>query len=127
GDRRLVLREHLEDLLGLVLAHARTQPDLIGRIDRHQDGQITVDHPKDQVLPLLSEELLNANFFDDGGTVFRMHDRVAFSERHEPSLGSGIARLTSREGNTRSPSTATRNRRSGGTSGTPNGPDALRR
>src|SRR5438094_4647224 len=126
GDRGLVLREHLEDLLGLVLADAGTQPDLVGGIYGNEDGQIAVDHPKDQVLPLLSEELLDAYFFDDCGTVFRMHDRVAFSERHEPSLGSGIAGLTSQEGNTRSPSTATRNRRSGCTSGVPDGRDALR-
>src|SRR4029078_4120224 len=78
GHRAFVLGQDLQDLLGLVLADARPQADLIGRVGRHEDGQVAVDDPQHQEVKLLAEEFLLAHFFDYCGPVFGVHDGVAF-------------------------------------------------
>ena len=63
GHGTLVLGEHLEDLLGLVLAHTGPEADLVGRIGRDKHGKVAVDDAQYQVLALLAEEFLLAYFF----------------------------------------------------------------
>src|SRR4051794_29950575 len=85
-NRGLVLGKDLKDLARLVLADAGPESDLVGGVGRHQDGQVAVHDPQNQVLPLLSEEFLLPYFFYHRGSVFRMHNGVTFTERHGPSL-----------------------------------------
>ena len=65
-------------------ADDRSQADLLGAVDRDHQGEVAVGDPELEVLALLPEELPYAQLFDDCCSVFRMHNRVAFSEHRTP-------------------------------------------
>src|SRR5262249_53308900 len=80
---RLLLAEHGEHLLDLLVVDHVAQPDVLGVVGRDHERQVPVREAKDQVVLLLAEDVLLLLLLDDGRSVVRVDDLVTNAKGHD--------------------------------------------